>query len=237
VPLIEAFHARGVPVIQVYGSTETGPVCLYQQPGEAFETAGSIGRAGRHSDIRLIDEGAREVADGTPGEILVRGGNVAEGYWRQPELTAAAFRDGWYHSGDVALRDDRGLYFFKDRIKNVIISGGENIYPAELERILHGLAGIAEAAVVGRRDQRWGEVPVAVVALSDAAVTREAILAAFEGRIARYKAPKDVVFVAALPRSAMGKIEVASLRRIAAVNDEWTLSDTWFPPGTAGCEP
>jgi acyl-CoA synthetase (AMP-forming)/AMP-acid ligase II len=167
VPLIEAFHARGVPVIQVYGSTETGPVCLYQQTAEAFETVGSIGRAGRHSDIRLIDEAGREVADGTPGEILVRGGNVAEGYWRQPELTAAAFRDGWYHSGDVALRDERGLYWFKDRIKNVIISGGENIYPAELERILHGLPGIAEAAVVGRRDQRWGEVPVAVVALSD----------------------------------------------------------------------
>jgi fatty-acyl-CoA synthase len=102
----------------------------------------------------------------------VRGGNVAEGYWRQPELTAAAFRDGWYHSGDVALRDERGLYWFKDRIKNVIISGGENIYPAELERILHGLPGIAEAAVVGRRDERWGEVPVAVVALSDETASR-----------------------------------------------------------------
>jgi fatty-acyl-CoA synthase len=221
VPLIEAFHARSVPVIQVYGSTETGPVCLYQQPGEAFETVGSIGRAARHSDIRLIDEAGREVADGTPGEILVRGGNVAEGYWRQPELTAAAFRDGWYHSGDVALRDERELYWFKDRIKNVIISGGENIYPAELERILHGLPGIAEAAVVGRADARWGEVPVAVVALSDEAVTREAILAAFEGRIARYKAPKDVLFVAALPRNAMGKIDVASLRRIAGAHDEW----------------
>jgi fatty-acyl-CoA synthase len=221
VPLIEAFHARGVPAIQVYGSTETGPVCLYQQPGEAFETVGSIGRAARHSDIRLIDEAGREVADGTPGEILVRGGNVAEGYWRQPELTAAAFRDGWYHSGDVALRDERELYWFKDRIKNVIISGGENIYPAELERILHGLPGIAEAAVVGRADARWGEVPVAVVALSDEAVTREAILAAFEGRIARYKAPKDVLFVAALPRNAMGKIDVASLRRIAGAHDEW----------------
>jgi fatty-acyl-CoA synthase len=222
VPLIEAFHARGVPVIQVYGSTETGPVCLYQQTGEAFATVGSIGRAGRHSDIRLIDGDGREVADGTPGEILVRGDNVAQGYWREPELTAAAFRDGWFHSGDVALRDQRGLYWFKDRIKNVIISGGENIYPAELERILYAMPGIAEAAVVGRRDQRWGEVPVAVVARHDDSLTREAILAAFDGRIARYKIPKDVLFVSALPRNAMGKIVVEDLRRLTAAHDQWT---------------
>jgi fatty-acyl-CoA synthase len=216
VPLIEAFHARGVPVIQVYGSTETGPVCLYQRVDEAFATVGSIGRQGRHSDIRLIDQAGRDVAVGMAGEILVRGDNVADGYWRQPELTAAAFRDGWYRSGDVALRDAQGLYWFKDRIKNVIISGGENIYPAELERILHAIPGIAEAAVVGRPDRQWGEVPVAVVALRDEGLSREAILAGFQGRIARYKIPKDVLFVPALPRNAMGKIVVEALRRLVA---------------------
>jgi fatty-acyl-CoA synthase len=216
VPLIEAFHVRGVPVIQVYGSTETGPVCLYQRVDEAFSSVGSIGRQGRHSDIRLIDQAGRDVADGMAGEILVRGDNVASGYWRQPELTAAAFRDGWYHSGDVALRDAQGLYWFKDRIKNVIISGGENIYPAELERILHAIPGIAEAAVVGRPDRQWGEVPVAVVALRDEGLSREAILAGFHGRIGRYKHPKDVLFVPALPRNAMGKIVVEALRRLVA---------------------
>jgi fatty-acyl-CoA synthase len=214
VPLIEAFHARGVPVIQVYGSTETGPVCLYQRIDEAFATVGSIGRAGRHSDIRLVGEGGRDVADGTPGEILVRGDNVAESYWREPELTLAAFRDGWFHTGDVALRDASGLYWFKDRIKNVIISGGENIYPAELERILHAIPGIAEAAVVGRPDEQWGEVPVAVVARRDDSLDCEAVMAAFAGRLARYKHPRHVLFVPALPRNAMGKVVVEDLRRM-----------------------
>jgi fatty-acyl-CoA synthase len=218
-PLIEAFHARGVPVIQVYGSTETGPVCLYQHIDEAFVTAGSIGRAGRHSDIRLLDDSGRDVPDATPGEIVVRGDNVAEGYWGEPELTAAAFRDGWFHSGDVALRDGAGLYWFKDRIKNVIISGGENVYPAELERILHAIPGIAEAAVVGRPDPQWGQVPVAVVARRDERLDRAAIMAAFEGRIARYKHPKNVLFVPALPRNAMGKVVVEDLRRMAASSD------------------
>jgi fatty-acyl-CoA synthase len=216
VPLIEAFHARGVPVIQVYGSTETGPVCMYQRIEEAFATVGSIGRAARHSDIRLVDEAGREVEDGTPGEILVRGDNVAEGYWREPELTAAAFRDGWFHSGDVALRDASGLYWFKDRIKNVIISGGENIYPAELERILHAIPGVAEAAVVGRPDARWGQVPVAVVAPSERDLDRDAILAAFDGKLARFKHPKDVLIIPALPRNAMGKVMLEALRRMAA---------------------
>ena len=216
VALIEAFHARGVPVIQVYGSTETGPVCLYQRVDEAFATVGSIGRAGRHSEIRIVDGAGRDVADGTPGEILVRGDNVAEGYWREPELTAAAFRDGWFHSGDVALRDASGLYWFKDRIKNVIISGGENIYPAELERILHAIPGVAEAAVVGRPDPKWGQVPVAVVARSEEGLDRDAILAAFDGRLARYKHPKDVLFVPSLPRNAMGKVIVEDLRRVVA---------------------
>ena len=216
VPLIEAFHARGVPVIQVYGSTETGPVCLYQRAHEAFATVGSIGRAGRHSAIRLVDEAGRDVADGVAGEILVRGDNVADGYWREPELTAAAFRGGWFHSGDVALKGAGGLYWFKDRIKNVIISGGENIYPAELERILHAIPGIAEAAVVGRPDPKWGHVPIAVVALSDQTLGRDAVLAAFHGRLARYKHPNDVLFVSALPRNAMGKVATEELRRVVA---------------------
>jgi fatty-acyl-CoA synthase len=216
VALIEAFHARGVPVIQVYGSTETGPVCLYQRIEEAFAAVGSIGRAGRHSEIRLVDLSGNDTEDGTPGEILVRGDNVAEGYWRQPELTAAAFRDGWFHSGDVALRDASGLYWFRDRIKNVIISGGENIYPAELERILQAIPGVAEAAVVGRPDPKWGQVPVAVVAPSEEELDQAQILAAFEGRLARFKHPKDVLLVPALPRNAMGKVMIEALRRMVA---------------------
>jgi len=217
VDLIEAFHARGVPVIQVYGSTETGPVALYQRIGEAFSTVGSIGRAGIETRIRIADAEGREVADGTEGEILVQGGNVASGYWHDEDLSAQAFRGGWFHSGDVGLRDENGLYWFRDRIKNVIISGGENIYPAELERILRNHPGIAEGAVAGRRDQRWGRVPVAVVVKKDPGLTEADVLAAFQGQIARYKHPHAVIFVEALPRNAMGKVIGKEIARLVAL--------------------
>jgi len=216
VDLIGAFHARGVPVIQVYGSTETGPVALYQRIEEAFSTVGSIGRAGLHTAIRIADPQGREVADGTEGEILVKGGNVASGYWRDEELSAEAFRDGWFHSGDVGLRDESGLYWFRDRIKNVIISGGENIYPAELERILRTHPGIAEAAVGARTDQRWGRVPVAVVVKKDPGLSETDVLAAFSGQIARYKHPHAGIFVEALPRNAMGKVVGEEIARLAS---------------------
>ena len=216
VDLIEAFHARKVPVIQVYGSTETGPVALYQRIEEAFSTVGSIGRQGLHSRIRIADAEGSEVPDGTEGEVLVKGGNVASGYWRDEAATADAFRDGWFHSGDVAVRDASGLYSFKDRIKNVIISGGENIYSAELERVLRTHPGIAEAAVAGRADPRWGTVPVAVVVKKDPRLTAGDVLQAFDGQLARYKHPRAVVFVAALPRNAMGKVSAEELACIIA---------------------
>lgn len=213
VALIDAWHARGVPVIQVYGATETGPLAIYQRGDDAYTTVGSIGRAGLHSEIRLVDGHGRQVPAGSPGEIQVRGPHVAIGYWASAHAAAEPFVDGWFASGDIAAEDECGLYWFKDRIKHVIISGGENIYPAELERILHGHPLLAEAAVAGRPDARWGEVPV-VVAVARAAVEPAAILAEFEGRLARYKQPHDVVFVDALPRNALGKVEVAKLREL-----------------------
>ncbi len=218
VPLdcIAAFQDRGVPVIQVYGSTETGPVCMYQRPDEAFATTGSIGRCGKHSGIRIVDAEGGDLPDGEAGEILVRGGTVASGYWHDEKETGLAFRDGWFHTGDVGLRDEHGQYWFKDRIKHVIISGGENIYPAELERVLRQLPGIAEAAVVGCADERWGSVPVAVIVANASPPTAEQILSGFDGRLARYKHPKHIVFTETLPRNAMGKVmldEVAALAR------------------------
>lgn len=212
VGLIEAMHARGVPTIQVYGATETGPVAVYQRLDEAYETVGSIGRAGLHSEVVIADDHGNALGDGVPGEIRVRGPHVADGYWDRETGHARPFADGWFASGDVAERDARGLMWFKDRIKHVIISGGENIYPAELERVLVASGLLSEAAVVGRPDPRWGEVPVVVAVAGEAPVTREAVLALFEGALARYKHPKDVVFVDALPRTALGKVEVAALR-------------------------
>ena len=211
--LIEAFHARGVPVIQIYGSTETAPIAVYQRIHEARDSVGSIGRVGLYSEVRVVDAVGADAGPGVPGEVLVRGQHVAGGYWNDPEATAKAFADGWFRSGDIAEYDAEGRFWFKDRIKNVIISGGENIYPAEVERVLRELPGIRECQVIGRPDARWGMVPVAVV-VADAGLSRESVLQHFEGKLARFKHPRDVVFLSELPRNAMGKVRIDELARI-----------------------
>jgi fatty-acyl-CoA synthase len=215
--LIEAFHSRGVPVIQIYGSTETAPVAVYQRIPEAYDSVGSMGRVGLNTQVRVVDAAGAEVGPGVPGEVLVRGAHVADGYWNAPEATAKTFADGWFRSGDVAEYDAEGRFWFKDRIRNVIISGGENIYPAEVERVLCELPGVRECQVIGRADARWGMVPVAaVVADAGVGLTRDVVLAHFDGRLARFKHPRDVVFLAELPRNAMGKVRVDELARIVA---------------------
>jgi fatty-acyl-CoA synthase len=213
VDLIEAFHARGVPVIQIYGSTETAPVAVYQRIPEAYYSVGSMGRAGLHTEVRVVDANGADVGAGVPGEVLVRGKHVAGGYWNDPEATAKAFAGGWFRSGDIAQYDAQGRFWFKDRIKNIIISGGENIYPAEVERVLREVPGIRECQVVGLPDVRWGMVPVAAV-VADAGLTREAILAHFEGKLARFKQPREVVFLPELPKNAMGKVKLDELVRM-----------------------
>jgi fatty-acyl-CoA synthase len=217
VPLIEKFHERGLPMVQVYGSTETAPVVVYQTRADAERKLGSTGRAGLHSEIRLVDKQYKDVPAGTRGEILVRGPQVMREYWGDPQATAEALRDGWYYSGDIGHLDEEGWLYVDERKKDVIISGGENIYPAELEAVLAECEAIAEAAVVARADEQWGEIPVATIVLREAgAMDREAVLALFEGRIARFKHPKDALFMESLPRNAMGKIEKYRLRELLA---------------------
>lgn len=211
--LIEAVYDRGVPMIQIYGATETAPFAIHQRLEEATTTIGSIGRAGAACSVRLVREDGTDVPDGEPGEIWVSGKNVFGGYWRDPDDTARALKGRWFRTGDVAVRDPSGLYWFKDRIKHVIISGGENIYPAELERVLRSHPAIAEAAVVGKPDAKWGEVPIAVLVPS-AETSKDEILDLFKGKLARYKHPKDVIFVEALPRNAMGKVVAAEVREM-----------------------
>ena len=202
--MIDAVHSRDIPMIQVYGATETSPFAIYQTLDEAFDSAGSIGRAGKDCEIRLVSNG-QDVPLGEAGEIWVKGDNVLREYWRNEELTREQLLDGWWRSGDVATLDEDGYYWFTDRIKNMIISGGENIYPTEIERILRDIPGIKEVSVVGRPDERWGEVPVAVV-VADHPMTIQDVLDPLQDRLARFKHPKDVVFVDALPRNATGKI-------------------------------
>ena len=212
--LIRAFHERGVPVGQVYGSTETAPVALYLRAEDARDRVGSAGRPAVHCAVRIVDDGGRDVPAGAPGEILVKGPNLFLEYWGDPEATRTALRDGWFHTGDIGHRDSEGFVWVDDRKKDVVISGGENIYPAELENVLADCPEIVEAAVVGRPDENWGEVAVAVVvAKPGGGVDESAVLALFDGRLARFKHPRDVVFVDALPRNAMGKILKYEIRQ------------------------
>lgn len=213
--LISAFQDRGIPVQQVYGATETGPIAIHQSAEEAFAAPGSIGRPALHCECRVVDPEGRPVAAGAPGEIQVRGPNVLHHYWNAPEATTAAIREGWFATGDVGHVDADGRWWFTDRIKHVIISGGENVYPAEVERVLRAAPGVLEGAVCGRPDPRWGEVPVAVVVAGEG-FDRAAVLKHFDGRIARFKRPRDVVVVDALPKTALGKIRIAALRQIVA---------------------
>ena len=242
IELIEAVHACGVPVVQIYGATETAPLAIYQRVGEAFETVGSIGRAGSQCDIRLAGADGRDAADGEPGEILVKGPNVLKEYWQEPELTADALEEGWFRTGDIARRDANGLYWFVGRVEHVIISGGENIHPAEIERALRTHPEVREIAVAGRPDPEWGEVPVAVV-VSDAEIGHRDVLDHLEGRIARYKRPRATLRVDSLPRNAMGKVVVEKLRELVAAGPldissgetDSSDGDAAARPAEAGC--
>jgi fatty-acyl-CoA synthase len=211
--LIAPFHARGIPVGQVYGSTETGPVSMYLRAEDAKRKAGSAGKAAMHAEIRLVGADGRDAAPGAVGEIWVRAPNLMSGYWKDPDNPA--FRDGWFRSGDLARVDDEGYYWVVGRSKDMIISGGENVYPAELENILADCPDVLEAVVVGVPDPKWGEAVVAaVVRRPGAALDEAAVMRLFDGRIARYKQPRRVAFVDALPKSAIGKVQKFEVRRL-----------------------
>jgi fatty-acyl-CoA synthase len=183
--------------VQGYGLTEAAPNVLCLPPEDARRKAGSAGKPYPYVECRLTDE----------GELLVRGPNVFAGYWRNPEATAAAVRDGWLSTGDVATCDEDGDYTLCGRIKELVVSGGENIYPAEVEAVLHDHPAVVEAAVVGVPDERWGEVCHAFVVLRE-----QVELGAFcEERLARFKVPKAFHVVDTLPRNSVGKVQKSEL--------------------------
>ncbi|MBI3451254.1 MAG: AMP-binding protein [Rhodospirillales bacterium] len=215
VDLIRAFHRRNVPVGQIYGATETGPVSIVLKRADALRKEGSCGLPALDCEVRVVDEAGHDVAGDCAGEILIRAPNVMTGYWRDPAATAEALAGGWYHTGDIGHRDSDGYFWIDERKKDVIISGGENIYPAEIEAVLDECPAIAEAAVVARPDPKWGEVPVVVAARKPgAAIDAAAVKALFSGRLARFKHPHDVVFIDALPRNVMGKVLRYKLRKL-----------------------
>jgi fatty-acyl-CoA synthase len=215
---VRSVNACGLLLVQVYGSTETCPIAAYVRAENAERKAGAAGLPALHCEVRVVDDEGKDVAPGQDGEIIVRGPNVSRGYWKAPAVTARTFRGGWYHSNDVGHFDDEGYLTVVGRKTDMIISGGENVYPAELENILLECSAILEACIVGRPDARWGEALVAIVVLQAGASMSEAdVLALFDERIARYKRPREVRFSDALPRTALGKVmRVEVLKAIVA---------------------
>jgi len=201
VPLLDTWAERGVEIVQGYGLTEAAPNVLCLPPEDARRKAGSAGRPYPYVECRLSEE----------GELLVRGPNVFPGYWRNPEATAAAFRDGWLKTGDLAERDDEGDYWIRGRLQELVVSGGENVYPAEIEAVLNDHPGVVEAAVIGVPDERWGEVCAAFVVLR-AAVGGDELAEHCRTRLARFKVPKSFHVVDELPRNSLGKVVKSELR-------------------------
>ena len=209
--LLETWHERGVEIVQGYGLTEAAPNVLCLPPEDAARKRGYAGKPYPHVDVALRDPESGDLLDGaTEGELVVRGPNVFAGYWQNEEATAAAFADGWLLTGDVAARDEEGYYRIVGRTKDMVISGGENVYPAEIENVLHEHDAVAEAAVVGVPDERWGEACIAFVVLR-APVTEEELLELCRSRLARYKVPRNVRFVESLPRNALDKVVKSEL--------------------------
>jgi acyl-CoA synthetase (AMP-forming)/AMP-acid ligase II len=212
VPLIEAYQKIGIEIHQVYGLTETcGPACLITGE-DALARIGSTGRAFFHTDVRIVDESGEDCATGEAGEVWVRGRHVMKEYWNRPDATAESIVDGWLRTGDGASMDAEGFVYIQDRIKDMIISGGENVYPAEIENVLVGHEGILDAAVIGQPSERWGESPVAIVIKGVPALSEHDVLTWCQGKLARFKQPKAVHFVEEIPRNPSGKILKRVLR-------------------------
>jgi len=213
--LIRAFHARGVPVGQIYGSTETAPIATVLLRKDAQAMVGSAGKNAVHCETRIVDQAGADVGAGAVGEIWVRGPNVMRGYWNDPQATRAAMSEGWFKTGDLGRRDANGFLWIAGRSKDVIISGGENIYPAELENVLADCAVIAESAVVPVDDPKWGEAACAcIVRKPGAEIDERGVRDLFVDRLARFKHPRRIVFLDALPKNAMGKVQKFELKRM-----------------------
>lgn len=216
--LIELYAGHGVLLQQAWGLTETAPFATHLPAERTLEKTGSAGIPMPFTDVRVVDAATNEpVKAGEPGEIVVRGPNVTAGYWNNPEANRAAFDDeGWFHSGDIGYLDEDGCLFIVDRLKDMIISGGENVYPAEVERVLAAMPGVLDAAVVGVPDEEWGETVTAVLSVADpGGISLDDVRSYAAGRLARYKLPRRLKVTGSIPRNATGKLDKTVIRRLA----------------------
>ena len=214
--LIETWNkAKGVIMRQGYGLTEVGVNCFSMTDEDALRKIGSVGRPIFHSEMRLIDPDGKDVAAGETGELIIKGPHVCSGYWHNAEATAAALKDDWFHTGDMARQDEDGYFYIAGRFKDMIISGGENIYAAEVEAVFREHPSVSDAALIGQPDEKWGEVGLMIVACRpNHLVDAEALLKFCSGRLAKFKIPKRVEFVETLPYSPYGKVIKAELRKM-----------------------
>lgn len=205
--------AKNIIFRQGYGLTEVGPNCFSMTDEDSVPKTGSVGRPIFHSEMRLIDEQGNDVATGQTGELLIKGPHVCTGYWNNPQATAKALVDGWFHTGDTARMDEDGFYTIVGRAKDMIISGGENVYAAEVEAVFLEHPAVAGAALIGKPDEKWGEVGLMIVVTEkNKNVTADELLAFCHQRLARYKAPKEIIFADELPYSPYGKVEKIKLK-------------------------
>ncbi|MED3562738.1 fatty acid--CoA ligase [Bacillus xiapuensis] len=221
--LVHACHNRlGISLVQAYGMTEMGPAITFLSEGDQLRKVGSAGQACLNHDVRVVrtrEDGPSDPDDilppGEPGEIIVQGSCMMLGYFGREEATEKALYKGWYHSGDIGYMDEEGYLFVNDRVDDMIISGGENIYPREVEDVLHAHAGVLDVAVVGQPDDRWGETVTAFVVKKDSALTEQELddYCKISDQLANYKRPRKYVFCEALPRNASGKIQKYILRK------------------------
>lgn len=219
VSLIKAWReAKGGYLHQGYGLTEVGVNCFTMTDEESVRKVGSVGKPIFHSRMRIVDEDGRDVTRGQTGELIIYGPHVCSGYWRNPEATREALKDGWFYTGDMARQDEEGYYYLAGRYKDMIISGGENVYAAEVESVFLEHQAVGEAALIGTPDEKWGEVGLLVVVpRAGHAVTAEELIEFGRARLARYKVPKHVIFADSLPYSPYGKVMKAELREKYAI--------------------
>ncbi len=214
--LIRAWNEKkGVVVRQGYGLTEVGVNCFSMTNEDALQKVGSVGKPVFHSLMRLADENDQDVPRGATGELLIQGAHVCVGYWNNEEATRQALQGGWFHTGDMARQDDEGYFYIVGRFKDMIISGGENIYAAEVEALFREHPAVADAALIGQSDEKWGEVGLMIVALKpNQSADADALKKFCAGRLAKYKVPKRIEFIDALPYSPYGKVVKAELKKM-----------------------
>ena len=212
VTLIEQYAQLGVEIHQAYGLTEAGGLTNVISADQAITRAGSTGTALFHTSVRVVRDDGTDVDPDEPGEVIISSPHTMIEYWNRPEATAETIRDGWLHTGDVGVVDAEGFLSIRDRTKDMIISGGENIYPAEVENVILSHPSVHEVAVIGQPSERWGESPFAVVVRSDDSLSGRDVIDWCDGKIARFKIPVDAAFIDELPRNPSGKILKRLLR-------------------------